>query len=38
VPADEEAPGTSVLDGVLEDLTVLDEPAVEGEPGEEESA
>ena len=38
VPADEEAPGTSVLDGVLEDLAMLDEPAVEGEADEEESA
>jgi transposase InsO family protein len=29
-----EAPGTSVLDGVLEELTVLEEPATEDEPSE----
>jgi len=31
VAVDEEAPGTSALDGVLEDLAVLDEPAAEAE-------
>ena len=31
-PADEEAPGESVLDGVLEDLAVIEEPATEEIP------
>ena len=30
-PPDDEAPGQSVLDGVLEDLAVLDEPATESD-------
>jgi len=34
IEAEPEAPGTSVLDGVLEELTVLEEPASEDEPSE----
>ena len=32
VPTEDEAPGTSVLDGVLDDLKVLDEPPKNATP------